>query len=106
MSIDLAKLSKEDLVKLLSRQSRKLIKTGRYLEKAYRRLAEHGCKGALCTECGKGKINALVHDLEQTYEHAQSGDGEECAASEDAAVPSEREGADAGTESGEALPTG
>ncbi len=55
MSIDLATLEKEDLMKLLSKQSRKLIRVANELQVAYRRLALHECTGRSCTRCKGGE---------------------------------------------------
>lgn len=55
MSIDLATLEKEDLMKLLSKQSRKLIRVANELQIAYRRLALHACTGKSCSKCKGGE---------------------------------------------------
>ncbi len=55
MSIDLAELSKNDLVKLLSKQSRKLVRVANELQVAYTRLALHECTGRSCTRCKGGE---------------------------------------------------
>lgn len=55
MSIDLTILDKEGLMKLLSRQSKKLIRTANELQVAYRRLALHECTGNSCSRCKGGE---------------------------------------------------
>ena len=55
MSIDLTELSRNDLLKLLSKQSRKMIRVASELQIAYRRLALHECTGNSCTRCKGGE---------------------------------------------------
>lgn len=55
MSIDLATMNKEDLVKLLSKQSRKLLRVANELQVAYTRLALHECTGKSCSRCKGGE---------------------------------------------------
>lgn len=54
MTVNLAELSHNDLLKLLSKQSRKLIRVAEELRVAYTRLALHECKGASCARCKGG----------------------------------------------------
>lgn len=54
MSIDLTKLSQEALARLVSRQSKKMIRTANELQIAYRRLALHECSGNSCSKCKGG----------------------------------------------------
>lgn len=54
MSIDLRELPKEDLIRLLSKQSKRMIRAGNELQVAYRRLALHECTGNSCTRCKGG----------------------------------------------------
>ena len=55
MSMNLSELSQDDLVKLLSSQSRKLIRAANELQVAYRRLALHECTGNSCPRCKGGE---------------------------------------------------
>lgn len=55
MSIDLTTLSREDMAKLLSKQSRKMIRVANELQIAYRRLALHACTGKSCSKCKGGE---------------------------------------------------
>lgn len=55
MSIDLAMLDREGLMKLLSKQSRKLIRVANELQIAYTRLALHQCTGRSCGKCKGGE---------------------------------------------------
>lgn len=54
MSVNLNELSKDDLIRLLSRQSKKMIRAGNELQVAYRRLALHECTGNSCSKCKGG----------------------------------------------------
>lgn len=55
MSVDLATLSRNDLLKLLSKQSRKMLRVANELQVAYTRLALHECTGRSCTRCKGGE---------------------------------------------------
>ncbi len=55
MSIDLATLDRKDLLKLLSKQSHRLVRVANELQIAYRRLAFHECTGSSCTKCKGGE---------------------------------------------------
>jgi len=55
MSIDLTTLDRQGLLKLLSKQSRKLIRVANELNVAYTRLALHECTGRSCARCKGGE---------------------------------------------------
>jgi len=55
MALNLSELSQEDLMKLLSSQSRKLIRVANELQVAYTRLALHECTGKSCSKCRGGE---------------------------------------------------